>query len=142
MVTTILDGRCNKRKGICLTLALAWLLLLLTLAACKTNNAVVVPGQITIAQIIQETSKFEGKVVGISGQYMGWHSENGYGPPVTRSDWVIKDSTGEIYVTGQNPGLDPVADVGCPIVVKGTVRVTDKDIPYIEVAGVDIEKEE
>ena len=53
-------------------------------------------------------------------------------PPVTRSDWVLKDETGSIYVTGKvSPGLDPVEDIGEKITVYGIVRLKDNQA-YIE----------
>jgi len=57
----------------------------------------------------------------VSGEYQGW--SGGYGsPPVTRSDWVITDETGGIYVTGKSSGLDPVSDKGKKISVVGKVE--------------------
>jgi len=36
-------------------------------------------------------------------------------------------------VTSQKSlGLDPTEDIGCPVEVKGIVRVTDEGVPYIE----------
>ena len=76
-------------------------------------------------------SAFEGKVVTLVGEYCGWQSEGGQAPPVTRSDWVLNDGTGEIYVTGKSPDLDPVADVGKMLTVIGTMRLSD-GVPYLE----------
>jgi len=43
---------------------------------------------------------YEGKIVTIVGENLGWNCTGcGYGPPVTRSDWCIEDETGCIYVT-------------------------------------------
>jgi hypothetical protein len=114
------------------------LLLLFTVVACNTTTPISVPETVQISQIIQEPTKFEGHLAIISGQYMGWQTENGYGPPVTRSDWVIKDGTGWIYVTGKYPGLDPVADIGRPIEVQGKVKVTETGVPYIEANSIDV----
>ena len=71
----------------------------------------------------------------MSGEYRGW--EPGYGsPPVTRSDWVLKDETGGIYVTSKvSPGLDPTKDIGKRITVSGLVRVKDGQA-YIEARAV------
>ena len=87
--------------------------------------------QISIADIISNPAEYEGKTVTLSGEYRGW--EPGYGsPPVTRSDWIIKDKTGGIYVTAKiSPGLDPVKDRGKEITVQGMVRVKDGQA-YIE----------
>ena len=86
---------------------------------------------VSIADIISNPDEYEGKTLTLSGEYLGW--EPGYGsPPVTRSDWIIKDETGGIYVTTQtSPGLDPVEDRGKEITVHGVVRVKDGQ-SYIE----------
>lgn len=84
---------------------------------------------VTIAEIKANPSEFVGKKVTINGTYMGWQSKES--PPVTRSDWVVDDGTGRIYVTGCNPGLDPVKDVGKNVTVVGYVRLAGER-PYIE----------
>ena len=98
-------------------------------------------GKIAIGQIINSPPEFEGKPVTVAGEYRGWQAENGYGPPVTRSDWVVKDDTGWIYVTGEGPGVDPTQDIGCPIEVRGMVRVTDQGVPYIEAKNAKVKKD-
>lgn len=74
-------------------------------------------------------------MVTVSGEYRGW--EAGYGsPPVTRSDWIVRDETGGIYVTGKvSPGLDPVEDRGKEITVCGVVKVKDGQT-YIEAEAI------
>lgn len=61
----------------------------------------------------------------VSGEYQGWNAEYG-SPPVTRSDWVISDETGWIYVSGRYPGLDPVRDKGKELTVVGKVEAKDQ----------------
>jgi len=65
-----------------------------------------------IGDILAEPSSYEGQTVTLKGEYRGW--EAGYGsPPVTKSDWVLKNSTGAMYVTGKSPsGFDPLNDRG------------------------------
>jgi len=86
-----------------------------------------------IGNILAESATYEGQTVTLKGEYRGW--EAGYGsPPVTRSDWVLKNSTGAIYVTGKSPsGFDPVNDIGKQVSVTGTVKIKDGK-PYIEAA--------
>ena len=86
----------------------------------------------TISAIIKDPEAYIEKDIAIIGEYRGWQSEEGYGPPVTRSDWVIRDESGEIYVTGKLPGLDPVEDIGKKIKVKGVVKIGKNSRPYIE----------
>jgi hypothetical protein len=92
---------------------------------------------VTIYQIRSNPSEFLGKKVVIRGVYMGWRGEES--PPVTRSDWVIDDGTGKIYVTGIIPNLDPVKDIGKNITVVGYVRIVDGK-PYIEAISVELGK--
>ncbi len=88
------------------------------------------PGITLIGAIKQNPAAYEGHTVLMKGQYRGW--EVGHGsPPVTRSDWIIQDNSGSIYVTGELPGLKPYEDIGKPIQVEGVVRLKD-GLPYIE----------
>ncbi len=57
---------------------------------------------VVIQTILQHPGEFLGKEIGLSGICRGW--KGGYGPPpVSRSDWILEDSTGFIYVTGGFP---------------------------------------
>ena len=85
--------------------------------------------QTKIGDIVANQAKYQFDLVTVIGEYRGWEGE-GIAPPVTRSDWVIKDDTGLIYVTGLLPGFDPVEDIGLILEVSGMVRVKE-DIPYI-----------
>lgn len=63
---------------------------------------------------------------------MGWRGET-ENPPITRSDWAVKDETGAIYVTGlQANNLNSIKDVGYPLKVLGILRVNTTGIPYIQ----------
>jgi hypothetical protein len=80
---------------------------------------------------------YEGKVVTIEGKYQGW--KGGFGsPPVTRSDWLVQDATGWLYVTGKPAGLDPLGDVGRPIKVTGLIMVTKDSEPYLYAQEIEI----
>ncbi len=96
-----------------------------------SNNSVnnVTANGVTISQIKSDPSKFVGRRVVIHGIYMGWKGDGP--PPVTRSDWVIDDGTGRIYVTGIFPNLNPIKDIGKNITVVGYVKVINEK-PYIE----------
>jgi len=89
---------------------------------------------------------FEGREITVVGYYRGWDllHEAKTGPPVTRSDWVIKDSTGAIYISAESEavvpeGLHPslLQDTGIIIKVRGTVRVAKEGLPYIEAASIE-----
>ena len=88
------------------------------------------PAEASIGDIRAAPTAYEGKVVTIEGKYQGW--KGGFGsPPVTRSDWLVQDATGWLYVTGKPAGLDPLGDVGRPIKVTGLVRITKDGEPYL-----------
>jgi len=57
-----------------------------------------------IGSIISEPFTFEGQNITIVGYYRGWDllDEANTPPPVTRSDWVVKDSTGAIYTSANS----------------------------------------
>lgn len=86
---------------------------------------------VRVGDILLNPAVYSGREITITGEYRGW--EPGYGtPPVTRSDWVLKDDTGGIYVSGILPsGLDPVDDRGTGITVYGVVKVTNGQV-YIK----------
>ena len=99
-----------------------------------------------IGAIIAEPFAFEGQDITIVGYYRGWdllHEAN-TPPPVTRSDWVIKDSTGAIYISAHSEakvpeGLSPdsLQDTGIILKVKGVVRVTKEGQAYIEAKSIE-----
>ena len=94
----------------------------------KTNETV------KISEIKNHINEYKGKLVKISGIYLGWRG-NGT-PPVTRSDWAIKDESGQIYVTGKFPNLDPYRDVGKNITVVGYVELTKDGRVYIRAVNI------
>lgn len=97
--------------------------------------------RVDIGDINAGPARYKGQKIEISGDFMGWDlfDDVGEGPPVTRSDWVIKDSTGAIYVTGGIPAttegvyLDPGSreDTGRKVMVEGFVEATSSGQPYI-----------
>ena len=65
-----------------------------------------------VGEIIDHPDQFIGQQVEVIGYFRGWDllMEAQGASPVTRSDWVIADSSGAIYVTGIGPqGLDPAS---------------------------------
>ena len=52
---------------------------------------------------------------------------------LTRSDWMLEDETGCIYITGRIPNsLSPVQPKGERVLVKGRVITTKKGKPVIK----------
>jgi len=99
-----------------------------------------------VSSIIARPFAFEGEDVTIVGYYRGWdllHEAN-IPPPVTRSDWVIKDSTGAIYVSAHSEarvpeGLNPDSfqDTGIVARVNGIVRLNEQEQAYIEAKSIE-----
>jgi len=93
---------------------------------------------VVISDIVSDPEFYEGQKVIIGGEYRGWDCSGLSGPPVTRSDWCVRDGTGIIYVTGKSSGLDYPDDIGERVIVTGVVRVTERDIVYIEATSIEI----
>jgi hypothetical protein len=73
---------------------------------------------------------------------MGWQADP-YGPatrqdpPVTRSDWVLRDAGGSIYCAASiDSHLRPLEDLGRRIEVTGVVALADKGFPYLQPTAV------
>jgi hypothetical protein len=98
-----------------------------------------------LGAVLAEPLSFEAQDITVVGYYRGWDllQEANTSPPITRSDWVIKDSTGAIYVSANSEakvpeGLDPSSpqDTDVILEVKGVVRVTEGGQPYIEATSI------
>jgi hypothetical protein len=115
---------------------LAAFLALLLMTACPQPAPT---SEATIGEIRAAPALYEGQTVTIEGVYQGW--QGGYGsPPVTRSDWLVEDATGWLYVTGEPPGdLDPLDDTGRPIKVSGQIELTEEGEPYLVAEEVAVE---
>lgn len=95
-----------------------------------------------IAGILQAPDDYLGEQVEITGYFQGWDLLGAVGesPPVTRSDWVIADEGGALYVTGMYPAnLDPGSkdDVGTVIRLTATVATRQEQV-YLEVVSVEV----
>jgi hypothetical protein len=102
-----------------------------------------------LGSILSNPEDFAGKVVEIVGYYRGWFllDETNSAPPMTRSDWVIADLSGAIYVHSlggfdHNLGLDPNDRNDNQTILRlvGTVQLGRKEYPYIEPSSVKIVK--
>lgn len=97
----------------------------------------------SIGTILNAPREFDGRVFDIVGYFRGWnvYGEARGSPPVTRSDWVIADASGAIYVTGALPrGLDPSAraDAWTLLRLRGAVNYVRLGTSYLEVRRVEI----
>ncbi|MDD5037784.1 MAG: hypothetical protein PHN78_00460 [Dehalococcoidales bacterium] len=96
--------------------------------------------------VIAAPLSYEGKSITVVGYYRGWDllHEINISPPITRSDWVVKDPTGAIYVSANSEvelpeGLLPssLEVVDTIIEIKGVVRVTKGGQPYIDATSIE-----
>jgi hypothetical protein len=91
-------------------------------------------GNLRIRDIIQNPERWAGEEVFLVGRNEGWTPDPNCpacagGPPVTRSDWVLRDDTGCIYVTG---AWAPAGTRGQKVSVDGTLRRQREGRIYIE----------
>ena len=86
----------------------------------------------TIAQITSKPENFLDKAVIIRGKSLLWKGLD-YAPPVSKSDWVLDDGTGRIYVAAYSPyqckGTAPPE--GVEVAVIGIVKMSWTKHPYI-----------
>lgn len=96
-----------------------------------------------IGAILSAPARYQGKEVSITGYFQGWNllGEATGKSPKTRSDWVVKDNSGAIYVSayealpeGLNPGSKE--DTNKIVAITGVVQLTADNQPYIEPSSV------
>lgn len=96
------------------------------------RGAALVP--VTIGEAIRNYDGLVGKRVQIAATYRGYSptadGNTKGGPPVSRSDWAICDSTGCMYVVG-SIALDPAKDTGTYVTVVGTLKKTPQGQVYM-----------
>lgn len=110
---------------------------------CMIQVGTVGPAAVPLPNIregVRNAAAFEGKTVYVTATYRGWRpspndANTRQGPPVTRSDWAICDSTGCMYVTGGG-SLDPDRDFGSQVKVTGKLQKTPNGQVYLMFASV------
>ena len=106
------------------------------------GDDIVVP--VTVSEAIRRSTELAGKNVSISAVYLGWKGDPNDanlkgGPPLTRGDWIITDSSGSMYVSGATD-LDPNKDVGTRVNVIGKLSKTAKGQVYVVAQHVSVLK--
>ena len=91
---------------------------------------------------LRKSTNRAGERVEIVGYFRGWDllDEVGSSSPVTRSDWVITDNNGSIYVTGLLPeNLDPssLEQVQQVIRLVATIQVKGDQV-YLEAQSIEL----
>lgn len=72
-------------------------------------------------QYLNKVVYFEGRFMGYSGGACEFLEAFAKQPPLTRSDWVFSNAGQCCYVTGGNPGLNPMQDKNTKIHLKAKV---------------------
>ncbi len=91
-------------------------------------------GKLRIRDLVNHPDRWIGERIFLQGRNAGWHPDPNCpfcagGPPVTRSDWVLRDDTGCLYVTGK---WAPPHAQGQEVLVEGTLRRGRRGQIYIE----------
>ncbi len=105
------------------------------------------PQDAETGSIIADPAAWVRKLVRLQGEYTGWQADPfgpavSHGPPVTRSDWTIRDLSGSLYCTRPTSvqefavKLDPQADLGRRLEVLGTVALTADGWPYLQISDI------
>jgi len=94
-----------------------------------------------LGRVLESPHEFEGQGVTVVGYYRGWDllGEANAPPPVTRSDWLMADATGAIYVSAASAtpadlpfGPGSGNDLWRVLRLSGVVRLTAEGQPYLE----------
>jgi putative hemolysin len=100
-----------------------------------------------VGKIINQPNDYIGQEVSITGYFRGWDllGETGYSPPVTRSDWVIKDGSGAIYIAAEEGAEIPFnpsskEDTTKILRVVGVVTLSDAGKPFLSLKSTEVIK--
>lgn len=90
-------------------------------------------GKITIQKILKNPAEFVNREIILEGAFQGWKGKCEDSSPLTRSDWILKDETGCIYVSGKIPGgVSTTAPRGESLILSGTLKIKEGGKPYFE----------
>jgi hypothetical protein len=133
----------DKRKA---AYRLTGALILLLCAGCalqagtpvraSAGNVADVPGT-ALQAIVEQPAVFAGKNISAEGVFLGWSGTCPGSAAVTRSDWILEDRTGCIYVTGRIPaGVSAAKPKRERLLVTGTVKTAKCGRPFLQAASV------
>jgi hypothetical protein len=89
-----------------------------------------------ISDLISSPKSYVNKQVELRGFYRAHLAERGEsltrsGPPVSRSDWILQDTSGSIYIHTSNKTSFTDADINKTVKVKGLLRMNPDGVLYI-----------
>jgi len=134
----------EKKTVVC---RLAGIVLVLLCAGCTApavNAGTMLPGgkaapgeKIALKSIVEQPKAFAGKEITVEGVFLGWSGACPRSGALTRSDWMLEDGSGCIYVTGRLPaGVSAVKPQKERLRVTGTVKTAKDGKPFLQAAGV------
>jgi hypothetical protein len=89
--------------------------------------------RITIQKILKNSADFVNKEILLEGTFQGWRGKCEDSTPLTRSDWVLKDESGCVYVSGKIPsGVSTTAPRGENLILSGSLKIKEGGKPYFE----------
>lgn len=90
----------------------------------------------TVERINTDPGRYEGAEVTLKASFKGWKGACAGPPPVSRSDWMVDDGTGCLYVHGPlPPGLDPARPKDERVVLTGVLKRSADGVLYLDIAG-------
>jgi hypothetical protein len=90
-------------------------------------------GAVSVGRILSNGSTYLNTPVFLTATFMGWKGKCKGAPPVSRSDWMVDDGTGCIYVTGKLPmGQNAMTPKEVVISIRGVVKRGQNGTVYIE----------
>jgi len=95
------------------------------------------PVKAAIKDILAGSMEVTSGEVAVKGVFKGWNENCSSSSMITRSDWVLEDETGCIYVTGRIPNsLSPAKPRDENVLVQGSVIITKKGKPVIKASRI------
>lgn len=80
-------------------------------------------GNPVIQDLLQNPARYEDRRVTLPCVFKGWKGSCRSAPPISRSDWMVEDETGCLYVHGPLPyGLDPLHPREKKLVLTGVIK--------------------
>jgi putative hemolysin len=100
-----------------------------------------------VGKIINQPNDYIGQEVSVTGFFRGWDllGETGNSPPVTRSDWVIKDGSGAMYIASEESveiPFNPSSQENTVKILKvvGVVTLSDSGKPFLSLKSTEVIK--
>jgi hypothetical protein len=136
----------KKKTAVCRLAGIALVLLCAGCVSPAVNAGTTLPGgkagpeeKIILKSILERPKAFTGKEITIEGVFLGWSGVCPRSRGLTRSDWMLEDGSGCIYVTGRLPsGVFAGEPQKERLRVTGTVKTAKDGKPFLQAASVKV----